>query len=80
MVCQFPQFDSHAVFHRRVIEVDLKPVPDDDRTPRQGENVLHDASSGFRRDRIGGFAERRSGKLNDQFVVDIVQGGSGPAS
>jgi hypothetical protein len=41
------------VFHRRVIEVDLKPVPDDDRTPRQGENVLHDASSGIRRDRLG---------------------------
>ena len=43
VVSQFPQFDSHAVFHRRVIYVDLKPVADDDRTLRKGENVLHDA-------------------------------------
>src|SRR5262250_1298091 len=42
---QFPQLDPDAMLHRRVIQVDLEPMPDEDRDAGQGNNVLHDASS-----------------------------------
>jgi hypothetical protein len=41
MCRQLPQLDPDAVLHGGVIQVDLVPVPDDDRSARQGENVLH---------------------------------------
>ncbi len=41
MCCQLPQLDPGAVLHGGISQVDLEPVPDDDRGARQGENVLH---------------------------------------
>ena len=38
---QLPQLDPDAVLHGGIVQVDLEPVPDDDRSTRQGENVLH---------------------------------------
>jgi hypothetical protein len=38
---QLPQLDPDAVLHGGISQVNLEPVPDDDRSARQGENVLH---------------------------------------
>ena len=38
---QLPQLDPDAVLHGGISQVDLEPVPDDNRSARQGENVLH---------------------------------------
>jgi hypothetical protein len=53
-------------------------VPDDDRTPRQRKNVLHDASSGLRGDRLGGSLS--AGSASCTAVLDIVQGAAAAES
>src|SRR5215469_15899963 len=42
---QLPQLDPDAMLHRRVIQVDLEPMPDQDGSAGQGKNVLHGASN-----------------------------------
>src|ERR1700689_3195072 len=41
MCRQLPELNPDAVLHGGIVQVDLEPVPDDDRGARQGENVLH---------------------------------------
>src|SRR6516162_9430784 len=40
------QLESDTVLHGGVVQVDLKPVPHDDGTARESQDVLHGASHG----------------------------------
>src|SRR5215472_15043280 len=42
---ELPQLDPDAMLHRRVIQVDLEPMADQDCDAGQGDDVLHGASN-----------------------------------
>src|SRR5215472_4945841 len=63
---QFAQFDPDTMLHGGVVQVDLKPVPHDESTAGEGQDVLHGASQGLLRP---GFACRVRSRLPSDCTI-----------